>query len=211
MIAENEYTCEHMHQSFIVIEGPDGSGTTTHSTLLAETLRRRSLPVVLTREPSDGPIGRMIRTFLAGSDIPSDALQLLFTADRAWHVRQEICPALKDATIIVCEQYILSTLMFGKAAGLDENWLAHMNSTFPKPDVQLILLPPFEECVRRWSNRDTQEILEEESFQRKVYDLYRAYADVHHIPVIDSSKRKEEVAEEILSHVLVTLPFLQQS
>jgi len=195
-----------MQNGFIVIEGPDGSGTTTHSSILAESLRRRNFSVVLTREPSENPIGRLIRTLLADSDIPSDALQILFTADRAWHVRSEIVPALTDGNIVVCEQYVLSTMIFGMAAGLPASWLAEMNSRFPAPDAQVILLPPFEECVRRWSKRDRQEILEEETFQRRVYDLYREYAHDHDIPVVDTLQSKEEVSAEVFSHIAHALP-----
>lgn len=195
-----------MSSSFIVIEGPDGSGTTTHSTILAESLIQKGIPTLLTREPSEGPIGKMIRTLLAGSDVPSDALQILFTADRAWHVHADIDPALRDGTVVVCEQYALSTLLFGMAAGLDAAWLSAMNSHFPIPDAQVILLPPFEECIRRWSTRDSQEILEEESFQRRVYDLYRSYAIDHDIPIIDTGRDKDTVAAEIFAHIEHALP-----
>ena len=52
--------------NFIVLEGVDGSGTTTQSDRLAKRLNERGLPVHVTREPSDGPIGTLIRQALTG-------------------------------------------------------------------------------------------------------------------------------------------------
>ncbi len=196
-----------MQGSFIVIEGPDGSGTTTQSTILAERLAAHGHTVHLTREPSDNAIGKLIRTILSGEEIAADALQLLFTADRALHLDEEIRPALEAGTTVICEQYVLSTLQFGAAAGLDSAWLASINSRFPRPDLQVILLPPFEDCVRRWSKRDHQEFLEEESFQRRVHDGYRRYAQEHDILVLDTSREKQETADALFAHVLDRLPF----
>lgn len=186
---------------FIVLEGPDGSGTTTHTTILADRLANAGKTVLLTHEPTDGPIGKSIRGFLAGSDIPSDSLQILFTADRAWHVHKEINPAIAEGKIVVCEQYSLSTVRYGEAAGLDERWLELMNERFPKPDMEIILLPPFDVCHARWSERETQEILEEEQYQRTVYAGYERYAKENSVPCFDSSREKDEVAAEIFDLV----------
>jgi len=51
---------------FIVIEGIDGSGTTTQCAILAERLLANGQPAHTTREPSDGPIGVLIRQILTG-------------------------------------------------------------------------------------------------------------------------------------------------
>ena len=51
---------------FIVLEGVDGAGTTTHTALLAQALRAKGLPITTTREPSDGPVGVLIRQILTG-------------------------------------------------------------------------------------------------------------------------------------------------
>ena len=74
---------------FVVLEGIDGSGTTTHVARLAERLRALRVPVRATREPSDGPAGTLIRHVLAGRVVvpggraPGWAtMALLFAADR---------------------------------------------------------------------------------------------------------------------------------
>jgi dTMP kinase len=45
----------------ICVEGLDGCGKTTQTSLLVERLRKKSFPAVYTAEPSHGTIGEFIR------------------------------------------------------------------------------------------------------------------------------------------------------
>jgi dTMP kinase len=187
----------------IIFEGPDGSGTTTHSALLAEKLRAEGRDVLLTCEPTEGPIGRFIRGELAKSSIESPtALQLLFTADRAWHVDTVITPALNAGKTVITDRFSLSTLLYGEALGIDRNWLENMNKKFDQESMMILCLPPFETCMERMEKREFQDVLEKREFQKKVYDLYKNYAEENQIEAIDTSKGKEEVAEKIRSFIL---------
>lgn len=98
----------------IVIEGADGAGTTTQARILADKLSVGA-PCILTRQPSDGPIGRQIRDMLTGKAPPlasQSAFQLMFTADRLDHAERVILPAAKDGSIIVSDRYDLSTAIY---------------------------------------------------------------------------------------------------
>ncbi len=184
-----------MSGRFIVFEGPDGSGTTTHSTALAERLRSRGISVLHTFEATDGPIGTYIRGKLREGGIPGNALQLLFTADRAWHVENVLKPALERGETIICDRYSLSTVIYGSAQGFERSWLEAMNDTFIKPDLLLLALPPFEVCMERLGKRDKDIIEADDSLQKRVYDLYAAHAKI--LPstcVVDTSGQKEDVA-----------------
>ena len=82
---------------FIVLEGIDGSGTTTQLERLASHLRQRGRPVLPTREPSAGPVGRLLREILlgqhsdpAGKPVDGRAMALLFAADRRDHRAQAL-------------------------------------------------------------------------------------------------------------------------
>ncbi len=86
---------------FIVLEGIDGSRTTTQLERVAERLRARGRRVATTREPSPGPIGLLLREILRGTHANPDgtsqdgrAMALLFAADRRDHLRREIERAL---------------------------------------------------------------------------------------------------------------------
>jgi dTMP kinase len=98
---------------FITIEGMDGSGKTTQVNNLVESLNRKGIKAVFTKEPTDGEIGKMIRTILAGKvKIPPVAFQYLFVADRAVH-QEEIIRELKKGTYVICDRYFWSALVYG--------------------------------------------------------------------------------------------------
>ncbi len=182
---------------FIVLEGPDGAGTTSHGQLLSAALLSDGHDVLLTAEPTGGSIGTYVRHRLSSGDMPSPAaMQLLFCADRAQHVEEVIKPALAAGKIIVCDRYVPSTMVYGQAAGVDEAWLSCINAVFPKPDILLYLLPPFAVCRQRIALRTRQDAFEKETFQRRVHELYQSIAK-DHAHVLDSSGTKEETADII--------------
>lgn len=186
---------------FIVLEGPDGGGTTRQSAFLAENLRQRGEDVVLTAEPTDGKIGRDIRQILSTKPLPpADALQLLFCADRAEHVANVILPALEAGQTVISDRYALSTIVYGGALGVDTSWLEEINRHFPTPDLTLLTLPPFEICCERIAKRSAQDEFEATDFQRKVYDAYAAI-DLPGVIHIDTTDAKHQVAARILQHV----------
>ncbi|MBI1812874.1 dTMP kinase [Candidatus Peregrinibacteria bacterium] len=187
-----------MPPSFLVLEGPDGSGTTTHSRLLAERLRKEGHDVLLTAEPTEGPVGRFIRKQLGTSDLEPNTLQLLFTADRAWHVETIINPALEEGRTVICDRYTLSTLAYGEAQGLATDRFRAINDVFPKPEKTILLLPPLVVCIERISRRRTIDRFESLSFQKRVHEVYRRLAATHRgVTVIDSSGDKDRVAGKI--------------
>src|ERR1700731_114804 len=97
---------------FVVLEGIDGAGTTTHVAPLAERLRAMRVPVRATREPSDGPVGTLVRQVLTGRVVvpggraPGWAtMALLFAADRMDHVESEIGPFVSSGGTLVSDRY----------------------------------------------------------------------------------------------------------
>ena len=109
----------------MVLEGVDGAGTTTHSARLAAWLRRRKIPCVLTREPTDQGAGACLREILTGHlELAGPgwrkgaALAGLFTADRIQHMRDVIVPALASGKTVISDRYSLSTMAYQSAAGV---------------------------------------------------------------------------------------------
>ncbi len=192
-----------MPGKFIVLEGPDGSGTTTHSKILADTLRARGEDVLLTAEPTDSTIGKFIREQLKAKTIESpSALQLLFCADRAWHIEKVIKPALAAGKTVISDRYVISTLIYGEALGLDAEWLLRVNTPFLEPDIMIIALPKLHVCLERIMKRKQLDVFENTRFQKLVYDLYeKAGAEDEATIVLDTGGEKDEVAAEILKVV----------
>jgi dTMP kinase len=185
---------------FVVLEGPDGAGTTKHSALLVERLSREGGTAMRTYEPTDGPIGTAIRAHLhSGTTTVSAAdLQKWFCEDRSWHVEQVIKPALAKGITVVCDRYVHSTIAYGMALGLLRPWLEELNKNFIRPDVALFLLPPYPVLLERMSRRKERDTLERAELQEKVSDCYRRLAeDDPSIIVIDTSGPVEEVAERV--------------
>jgi len=173
---------------FIVLEGVDGCGSTTHAERLAERLRARQQDVLLTCEPSSGPVGRLLREALEHRlvDPVSGAPQrfswatygLLFAADRVDHAQSVIVPALEKGTTIVCDRYDLSSLTYQSATAppgepvLD--WLRQLNARVPRPDLTIVLDVSAETAELRRSQRaGTAQVFEVSELQRRLVDLYR--------------------------------------
>jgi dTMP kinase len=190
-----------MHGKLIVLEGPDGAGTTLHSKLLAERLEREGHRVLLTAEPTDGPVGAWIRSILKGQELmPASALQLLFTADRAWHIDRVIVPALLEGTIVITDRYAVSTYLYGKVQGLDVEWLKDLNKAFPQPDCQIFTLPPLEVCLERLARRTEHDIFEQREVLTQIHAAYTdEAAQDRSISVVDTSGEKQDVAALIFA------------
>jgi dTMP kinase len=187
-----------MQGIFIVIEGPDGAGTTLHTRLLAERLTAAGRSVLLTAEPTSGPVGTLIRSVLKGNErLPSSALQILFTADRAWHVEHVITPALLEGKIVISDRYAASTIAYGTALGLSEDWLKSMNNIFVQPTIQLFTLPPLQTCLERLAKRPERDILEERGLQERIHEAYHRLATLGNIAVVDTSGDKQQTAQNI--------------
>ena len=155
--------------------------------------------MVQTAEPTDGPIGTWVREQLkSGAEIPAAAIQLAFTADRAWHVEHVIQPALDAGKTVVCDRYSFSTVAYGSALGLDTEWLTNMNALFLKPDVTIFALPSIDVCMERLSRRSFNDSFEKRELQEKVHAAYKALAasDVS-ISIVDTEGEKQEIAEKI--------------
>jgi dTMP kinase len=135
---------------FIVLEGIDGAGTTTQTRRVVEALRARNIPTLETREPSDGPVGMLLRQMLkgrvvaaAGTGAPGwQQLGLLFAADRLDHLEADVQPALAGGRWVLCDRYDYSSIAYqSAAAGSAEAipWLRELNRHAPRPDLTIVL------------------------------------------------------------------------
>ncbi len=204
---------------FIVLEGVDGAGTTTHARRLAEALSARGLPVHVTHEPSDGPVGSLVRQVLTGRLVVPGmgggrapgwrTMALLFAADRLDHMEAEIQPNLRDGVTVICDRYDHSSVAYQAAGGSgDEDaigWVRGLNLHAPRPDLVVVLDVPAEVAARRRRERSGgRELYDDEELQR---DLVHFYRDVErHFPEdrivhVDADRSIEEVAADVLAAV----------
>jgi len=118
---------------FIVFEGGEGSGKSSHLKLSAQYLRQRGIRLVTTHEPGGTPLGGKIRQLLlaTGSEKPVAQTELfLFLADRAQHVQTFIQPQLQAGSTVLCDRFSASTLAYqiGGRGLLPANFIASMEA-----------------------------------------------------------------------------------
>ena len=94
-------------------------------------------------------------------------------------------------------RYYHSNLIYGIANGMKQSWLENLDAGLPKADLVILLDVTQKESFRRQkTNRDKFE--KNEEFLRKISKIYRTTAKKKHWKIIDASKSKEEVHEEIM-------------
>lgn len=189
---------------FIVFEGIDGAGLTTHARLTEGYLRGRGFRVLLTKEPTDGLIGGLIRAALRGEwEAEPETLQLLFAADRSRHVNRVIMPALEEGVFVVSDRYLFSSLAYG-SLDCDYEWLKEVNSRFPLPDVTFVLDLDPEVAVRRIKEeRFAFELFERiemlENVRRAYLRIAREYPNVYVVQTDDEVEAVQKRIEDILA------------
>ena len=166
---------------FIVFEGLDGAGTSTQIELLATHLRARGNDVQVTHEPTDGPVGRLIRQVLRGEvELPPAALALLFASDRLDHLegRDGVRAALEAGRSVLSDRYLLSSVAYQAADGLEPDWVVAINRHAIAPDLTIFLDVTPEVCMQRIEARGGQpERFETLERLRRVDARFRAHLD----------------------------------
>jgi dTMP kinase len=100
---------------FITLEGPEGSGKTSHIPYLVEYLREKGYVVFPTREPGGTSIGEQIREVihdLKNVEMHPRTETLLYQAARSQIVEQVIKPRLADGEIVISDRYYDSTIAY---------------------------------------------------------------------------------------------------
>ena len=100
---------------FITLEGPEGSGKTSHVPHLVETLREKGYPIFPTREPGGTSIGEQIRLVLhnlKNTEMNPRTETLLYQAARAQFVEEVVRPRLALGEIVLSDRYADSTIAY---------------------------------------------------------------------------------------------------
>lgn len=201
---------------FITLEGIEGSGKSTQLPDIVKFLKSRGHDCIITREPGGTKIGQKIRKILLdpeSNDMDPLAELLLYTADRAQHIKTIVNPLLVEGKTVLCDRYFDATVVYqGFARGLDIeliNRLHEMLFNNLKPDLTILLdLQPKLGLSRAWKQigngaRTGLEIrFEEETleFHEKVRAGYLELSRIEpeRFRVIDASGDEEQVRKDII-------------
>ena len=213
----------------ITIEGIDASGTTTQVneiydilTAYTDVTREPSEEITLTteptyisqtHEPTDRPIGSLIREHLRKEKtFPDAALALLFAADRLDHDMYTISPILNDGAWLITDRYYLSSLSY-QALTLEDtfdnpvDWLQTINTLAPEPDLTIYLDISVETALERMETRlADKERFETRSELENIQQYYeQAIALLQEndetIVIVDGEQPISDVTDDIMTEI----------
>lgn len=197
-----------MRGLFFTFEGIDRCGKTTQARLLAEFLRQSGREVVLTQQPGGSPlcaeIWGLIRDRRHFGQMASLTELMLFTADRAQHVREVILPALEAGRSVVCDRYADSTVAYqGYGRGLSLDTISRLNEAATEglvPARTFFIDIPVAEALRRGLGRGADRMeMEQVAFYERVREGYLriAASDPWRVLVVDGCDTVDRVAEQV--------------
>jgi len=194
---------------FIVLDGVDGAGKSTHHRRLEQDLSAASVQVVSCRDPGGTTIGDRIRSLLLGQDLSKmdvNCETMLFMASRAQLIHEVIRPALAAGKTVLCDRFVSSTCAYQGAAGYDPRRtieLARFALSDLWPHVTIVLDIPVEKGLDRIgrgrSGTDAMESRPME-FHRRVREIFRNLPEFYPAPVVivDASSDADTVYQRIL-------------
>jgi dTMP kinase len=108
------------HKKFIVFEGNEGTGKSTHIKFASDYLTQKKIDHIVTREPGGTSFGESVRSILLdkNSDLDSLSEAMLFYASRVFNYNNTILKALNNNKYVICDRFHYSTLVY---QGLAEN------------------------------------------------------------------------------------------
>ena len=204
--------------AFVALEGIDGAGTTTQAQRIAQALRAEGWRVKVTCEPSEGPVGTLLRQALTrrlvlpgnAGPLSDPTLALLFAADRTDHLDALVLPALQRGEVVLSDRYLLSSLAY-QGSVLPMRWVEEVNAYAVKPDLTLFVEVSAALAARRRVDRaGAEELFDADEAQRRVLRAYRAAIrrrkGRERIVCLDGAAPPEEVTAQALLAIRKVLP-----
>lgn len=198
---------------FVVFEGVEGAGKSTHARRLAARLQAARIPCLLTREPGGTPVGERIRQVVLdpGLAVSAETELLLLLAARAEFVRSVVQPALERGEVVIADRFDLSTLAYqgaGRGLGVDQvRALNEFATGGLAPDALLFLRVDPGEGLRRKSDAADRLERETDAFHRRVAEAYEELTcELSGVIVVDTTIPCDEVEARILQALATRWP-----
>lgn len=195
---------------FIVFEGIDGCGKTTQIKLLERLMKVKNIPVYVTKEPSNGPYGQLLRRIIDKKVSPPDSRWLLnlFAADRIDHLTKDggIISMLEKGINVVCDRYYLSSYAYNQNENIGVDDITEANSKarqLLKPDVHIFIDMSTNTAINRIKNTRSQfDLFETESklnlTEEKYREIIKKMTDDENIFIVDGDRDIHDVFDYIL-------------
>src|SRR5215210_8354107 len=198
---------------FITLEGPEGSGKTSHIPPLVDYLREKGYTVFPTREPGGTSIGEQIREVihdLKNHEMHPRTETLLYQAARAQIVEQVFKPRLKADEIVISDRYYDSTIAYqgyGHQQDLEQvRALVKYATGGLIPDLTVLLDVNVEEGLRRkkndneWNRLDAYTVEFHQRVRAGYLEMVRQ--EPARWVVLNAGQKWDEVQEELRKVIL---------
>lgn len=184
---------------FIVIEGIDGAGKSSHARRLALLLRALDFEVVASREPTMGQYGRRLRESMQSGRLAAEDEHRLLLLDRREHLETLVRPALARGAVVILDRYYHSSVAYQGAAGLDPERVRADNEAFAdRPHLLLLLDLDIDSALERIGARgDTPNAFESRRTLSACRDTYLGFARLPEARLIDARAPIEAVGAAV--------------
>lgn len=202
-----------MKNLFIVFEGIDGSGTSTQTNLLKNYFTAKGIKAVETCEPSNGPIGNLLRQalkkrvhFVNESQKFEEQMAYLFAADRYDHLYNDVdgvFKLIKDDFTVISTRYYFSSLAYHWNTAEDLEFIRSLNAKFPNPDLVIYIDISIEIGLDRIGDRSVKDIYENQEklvrVRKNYQEIFRDYEGL--TLQVDGTQGKDAVHQQIVNFI----------
>ncbi len=199
----------------VVIEGTDGSGKSTQLELLKRYMQDMSYGVMVSEWKTSRLIAKVIDEAKERNLLNASTYSLLYAADFADRLENQIIPALNAGFIVLLDRYYYTALARDVVRGQDIEWVKNLYEFAPEPDLVFYLDMPVDILLKRIigttgldfyeSGRDvgfsTDFYKSFEIYQNRCLEEYNRMKSEYGFISIDGTKSIEEIHNEMKHHV----------
>lgn len=140
----------------IVIEGPDGSGRSTHIAQLTDWLEARGHAIAQMGLRRSTLISAELEEAKAGNILSKTTMSLFYATDFADQLENRIIPALKAGFIVLADRYIYTLMAREVVRGGDPAWVESLYGIALVPDAVFYLRVRPENLIERVFQKSQQ-------------------------------------------------------
>jgi dTMP kinase len=205
--------------SLIVIEGTDGVGRSTQINQLSPWLEVQGYPVTNTGWTRSPLLSETINEAKAGHELTVTTFSLLYAADFADRLENEIIPALRAGFIVLADRYMYTAFARNAVMGADRHWTRELFGCALVPDLVLYLKVDLDHLIPRVLEGKGMDYWESgmhlamgtdlfDSFRRYQSRLIREYnrlAQEFHFISINACRPPETIQVDLRRHIAAYL------
>lgn len=198
-------------KNFITFEGGEGTGKSTQSKLLFNSISKVTKKVFLTREPGGTKQSELLRDLLVKKNLSWEPITeiLLINAARNEHIQKFIIPKLSQKNIVICDRYIDSTYAYQiKAQRVNKTIFEILNKIVVKkiiPNTTILIDVDPNIGVKRSLSRNNSEIKYENyelSFHKKIRQSFQDLSKKNkRFFLVDGNQKIEKIHRLIIDKI----------